>query len=110
MPQGTATINFGAFPGASDASVVVTGQAGILAGSLTEAWISPASATADHTIDEHLVETIAIRTGNIVPGTGFTIYGFNTNQVAEQNKDASRVSPLREPRLYGQFNLNWVWN
>ena len=46
--QGSTTLTFGAFPGGSDASVTVTGQAGILAGSLVEAWILPA-ATADHT-------------------------------------------------------------
>jgi hypothetical protein len=76
--QGTTTIDFGAFPGKSDASVAVTGQAGIVAGSLVEAWIRPV-ATADHTDTEHMVETIKVFAADIVAGTGFTIYAFNTS-------------------------------
>ena len=52
--QGTAVLDFGAFPGKSDASVAVTGQAAIVAGSLVEAWIRPVD-TADHTADEHML-------------------------------------------------------
>ena len=94
--QGTADLDFGAFPGASDASVVVTGQTGIAAGSLVEAWMRLV-ATADHTADEHLVEPIEIQAGNIVAGTGFTIYGINR-------------TPLGETRLYGVWKIGWVWN
>jgi hypothetical protein len=99
--SGTATLNFGSFPGASDASLAITGQAGILAGSLVEAWLFPA-ATADHSADEHLAESIEIMVGAIVPGTGFTIFGFNFN-------------PLSDPKglatlLYGQWSVAWVWN
>ena len=115
MPSGTATLDFGAFPGKSDASVVITGQAAIVAGSLVEAWIRPV-ATADHTADEHMAETLKVFAGNIVAGTGFTIYGFNTNQINE---------PILQPRgragswndgaggrgtlIYGQFTVAWVW-
>jgi len=60
MATGTTTIDFGAFPGATDATVAVTGQAAIVAGSLVEAWIRPV-ATADHTADEHRVEEISRR-------------------------------------------------
>lgn len=107
--QGTAVLNFGAFPGTSDASVAITGQAGIAAGSLAEAWVS-LSSTADHSADEHLVETLAVKAGNIAPGVGFTIYGVNTNNISEPDRSQSRLSGLREPRLYGLFNINWVWN
>lgn len=121
MNSGTATLNFGAFPGASDAAVNVTGQGGILAGSLVEAWLFPA-ATADHTADEHIAETIAVRAGNIIPGTGFTIYGWNTNQVNEPLPDettltrmwpgsASTATPNGSGTLlYGAWNVAWVWN
>lgn len=78
--QGIATLDFGAFPGASDTSVAVTGQAGISSGSLVEAWIRP-SATTDHSADEHLVETLEVFAGNVVAGTGFTIYGLNESQL-----------------------------
>lgn len=92
--QGTTTLDFGAFPGKSDASIAVTGQTGILVGSLVEGWLLPA-ATADHSADEHLVETIDIRAGNIVAGTGFTIYGINEGFGT---------------MIYGQWNVAWVWN
>lgn len=98
--QGTATLDFGAFPGKSDASVAVTGQTSITAGSLVEAWIVP-TATADHSADEHLVETLKVMAGNIVAGVGFTIYGANTNQVSD---------PSASPQLYGQWSVGWVWN
>lgn len=79
---GTATLDFGAFPGKSDASVAVTGQAAIVSGSLVEAWIRPV-ATADHTADEHMVETLKVFAADIVAATGFTIYGFNTSEINE---------------------------
>ncbi len=122
---GTATIDFGSFPGKSDAFVAITGQAAIVANSLIEAWIRPA-ATADHTADEHMVETLKVIAGNIVAGTGFTIYGFNTNQINEP-MEPLRVAPFRTAaapvygyvvpskggmgtRLYGLFTVAWVWN
>ena len=124
--QGTAVLDFGAFPGTSDASVVITGQAGILSGSLAEAWIRP-DATADHSADEHMLETIKVFAGNIVPGTGFTIYGFNTSQLneplmpggegaaptstvgAQSGDGGGRIGGVGT-RLYGQWRVAWVWN
>ena len=94
--QGTTTVDFGAFPGKSDASVAVTGQAGIVAGSLVEAWIRPVD-TADHLADEHLVETMRVMAGAIVAGTGFTIYALNSGQVGNT-------------MLYGLWTVAWVWN
>ena len=129
--QGTATLDFGAFPGSSDASVAVSAPS-ITGGSLVEAWIFPA-ATADHSADEHLVETIRVVAGNVQAGVGFTIYGFNTNQLHEPVRPAQdnlatiggspRGGPGASsdslpnsalggicPRPYGQFNVAWVWN
>jgi hypothetical protein len=94
MATGTATIDFGAFPGKTDTSVTVTGQTGILNTSLVEAWIFP-SATADHSADEHWVEDIVIVAGNIVAGTGFTIY--------------AHVGATNRGRLYGQYTVAWAW-
>ncbi len=122
---GKTTLDFGAFPGKSDTSVAVTGQASIVAGSMIEAWIRP-EATIDHTADEHLVETLKVIAGNIVAGTGFTIYGFNTNQINEP-LEPLRVAPFRTAaapvygyvapsqggqgtRLYGQWAVAWAWN
>ena len=104
--QGTTTINLGAFPGASDGTAVITGQAGILSGSLVEAWILPA-ATADHSADEHWVENLIISAGNIVAGTGFTIYLRDGNQEYEPYAIRGLGS---QPRVYGIWNIAWVWN
>lgn len=134
--QGTATLDFGTFPGKSDASVAVTGQAGIVAGSLVEAWIRPV-ATADHTADEHMVETLKVFAANIIAGTGFTIYGFNTSELYERPIEqlaAHQTTPIRDrlgggpgvvgrimgnvpvsnankgTLIYGQWTIAWVWN
>jgi hypothetical protein len=119
--QGTATLDFGAFPGASDASVDVA-SAGIGAGSLAEAWLFPAD-TADHLADEHRIETLSVFAGNVVAGVGFTIYGQNTSQINEPDGQyATRVTDVRAKglgnppnpgygtRIYGKWNVAWVWN
>jgi hypothetical protein len=110
---GTATLDFGAFPGKSDASVAVTGQTGIVSGSLVEAWIRPV-ATADHSADEHMLETLKVFAGNIVAGTGFTIYGFNTNQLAEkplgwEQGGAAAGGAGKIPFIYGTWTIAWAW-
>ena len=105
--QGTTTVNFGAFPGSSDTTAVVTGQAGILAGSLVEAWIFPV-ATSDHSADEHSLENIYVTAGNIAAGTGFTIYARDANQLYEQAK--GRMPSGSQPVIYGQYTVAWVWN
>lgn len=93
--SGTTTVDFGAHPGASDATVTITGQTGILSGSLVEAWLMPTSATADHSTDEHVVDGPEVFAADVVAGTGFTI----------------RATAARNPggRLYGQFRVGWVW-
>lgn len=91
--QGSATLDFGAFPGTSDTTIAVTGQTGILAGSDVEAWILPAT-TADHSVDEHRYEDLVVMADTIVAGTGFTIFG--------------RVGDLAG-FLYGKWNIGWVW-
>jgi hypothetical protein len=132
ITAGTAILNFGAFPGASDASVAVTGQVGIVAGSTVKAWMRPV-ATADHTADEHMVETIEVFAGNIVAGTGFTVYGFNRSQLNEpverkphpgswfQSSATAITYKVAEPaqvpvekggngtRIYGQWTISWEW-
>lgn len=124
--QGTATLTFGAFPGVSDASVAVTGQAAILSGSLVEAWVFPAT-TADHSPDEHIVESLRVMAGNVIAGTGFTIYGVNTSQINEPTRQQPREtdrgdrimagpsSPNADQggqgtRIYGAWNVAWCWS
>lgn len=86
---GSAILDFGT-PSKPAASVAVTGQAGIIAGSRVEAFVRLA-ASADHSIDEHRIEQLKIMAGNIVVGTGFTIYGE------------------AYPQTSGQWNVDWVW-
>lgn len=74
MPTGTAVLDFGSTP-TDVASVVVTGQPGIVAGSFAEAFFMR-EATGDNAVEEH--EQAAVNCplvcGSIVAGTGFTIY------------------------------------
>jgi hypothetical protein len=128
-------LDFGVFPGKSDASVAVVGQAGIVAGSTVNAWLRPI-ATADHSADEHVVETLAVYAKDIVAGTGFTIFGKNTNQVNEPvypvpksyyiNNEASLAAFVSlfappsvtfdiggggdEPMVYGLWTVSWLWS
>ena len=126
--QGNTTLDFGAFPGASDASATVTGQAGIVAGSCVEAWIRGES-SADHSSDEHLLETIKVLAMDIVAGDGFTIKAMNTSQLNESLALIKGKTPIANvpatnttqgfqhqvagaigTRIYGVWNVSWVWN
>lgn len=118
--QNTTTVNFGAFPGPSEAEVVVTGQTGILADSLVEARIWPV-ATADHSEDEHICEApsfeVVVPQSSIVPGTGFTIRALWRPRIQEKVPDESRGARANYryaesfgPRTYGQWTVFWVWN
>lgn len=112
--QGTATLDFGVFPGKSDASVAVTGQTAILSGSLVEAWIFPAT-TTEHSIDEHYMasEFLMIVAGEVVAGTGFTIRGIargDDYSPTEIGGSGYSVNRSESPRTYGQYNIAWAWN
>lgn len=109
--SGVATIDFGSFPGKSDASVDVTGQAAIVSGSLVEAWIRPVD-TSDHSADEHMLETLKVFAGNIVAGVGFTIYAFNVDKnMSNPADDGTRVRAYGggDTLIYGQFTIAWAW-
>jgi hypothetical protein len=125
VQSGKTTVNFGAFPGSSAASVTITGQPGIAAGSLVRAWIE-ATATADHSADEHWLETIGVVPGNITARTGFTIYAKNTGTLSEPVAEQWQGTRLAGPgtgvnqirpntgggmgtRLYGEFTVAWEW-
>jgi hypothetical protein len=95
---------------------------------LVEAWIRPV-ATADHTDTEHMVETLKVFAAEIIAGTGFTIFGFNTSQLNEPLEAVKGLSTgglagaLTTPqgyqqadrggigtRLWGQWTIAWAWN
>lgn len=90
---GTATINFGAFPGSNEASVVVTGQTGINATSKAEAYVMADDTTSDHTASDHryFAALVALTCGTPSAGVGFTIYARSLE------------------KLQGTFALRWVW-
>jgi hypothetical protein len=89
----TAVLDFGAFPGSTDASVVITGQAAILTTSIVIPVPQP-TASVDHSAMEHVVDPPVLRIGNIVAGTGFTVYGFTNNN----------------RRHYGTYNVAGTWS
>lgn len=113
--QGTTQVNFGAFPGTTDASVAVVGQAAILAGSQIEAYLYPLT-TADHSPDEHKVESIRVYAdpSTIIAGTGFTIYAYALdNPGTGQHYDPKEPATFNQKdgvRLYGLYSVAWVWN
>lgn len=91
MPVGFDTLDFGSTsPGSMTAETVITGQIDIVAGSNAEAFLMYED-SADHTAAEHLVSSIRLACGDIVPGVGFTIHA------------------LSELSLNGTFKVRWVW-
>lgn len=90
--SGTAEIDFGAWPGSNEASVAVTGQTAIAVGSDIVAAVSRES-TADHTVGDatYAALLVGLSAGNIVAGTGFTIYARSLE------------------KMQGKFAVRWLW-
>jgi hypothetical protein len=115
---GTSTVDFGAFPGSSNTSLAVTGQDAIAADATVTAYIYP-TATADHTADEHLVDSPIVFAGTVIAGTGFTLYAVRdpiplpppdyTVFLAAEKLRLSNSSPITIPRPYGLWTVAWVW-
>jgi hypothetical protein len=91
---GTATVNFGAFPGTSEASVAVTGQATISATSKAEAWVMADDTSTSHTAADHKYVPLfmALTCGTPTAATGFTIYA------------------RARDKLQGTWSVRWVWS
>lgn len=75
----------------SSTLLAITGQTGLTDSAHIEAFMMGDS-TTDHSADEHIIESIKLRCGSIVPGVGFTIY-------AETEYGGT----------FGQFKVRWVW-
>ena len=88
---GEATIDFGSAPGTNVVSVAVTGQTTITTDATIYAFMASDS-TASHNEIEHQFVPIKLTCGNIVAGTGFTIYA------------------VTDLRLSGTFNVRWTWS
>jgi hypothetical protein len=91
--EGFTTINFGSTP-TDEASIAVTGQAGIVAGSDIEAFWQGDTASGNG-VDEHLEGGAMCKLvcGSVIAGTGFTITAYPTMALAT-----------------GTFKIHWVWN
>jgi len=90
ITTGSAVLDFGVTPGTNFVSVNVTGQTLITGTSKIKAY-KAIQATATHNEYEHILVPLNIAVGNIVAGTGFTIYATT------------------DLRLDGTFNINWEW-
>lgn len=90
---GTATIDFGSFPGSNEASVSVTGQTAISSTSKAEAFVMGDDTTSDHTASDHryFSALVGLSCGTPSAGTGFTIYARSTE------------------KLTGTFSVRYVW-
>lgn len=89
--QGTVTIDFGAFPGAQEASVGFT-DAAISGTSKVEAYVMSNGTAGTHTAHDHkYLDWFASFTAEPSAGVGGTIYGIAPN------------------KLIGQFQLRYVW-
>jgi hypothetical protein len=88
---GVAVVDFGPYPGKTDAQLAVIAQPLIAATSSLRASIALV-ATADHSVDEHRVNPLYISAGSIVPGTGFTVY-----------------AQALQSREYGEWSVSWSW-
>lgn len=93
MAIGTAIIDFGAFPGSNEASVVVTGETAILITSNVDAFVMGDDTTSDHTANDHRYFDlfVGLTCGTPTAATGFTIYARSTE------------------KFTGTFQIRWVW-
>lgn len=91
--QGTATLDFGAFPGANEASIAVTGQGAISATSKAEAYVMGDDTSGTHTASDHryFAADVGLTCGTPTAATGFTIY-----------------ATCRQ-KLQGTYQVRWVW-
>lgn len=119
--QGTAVLDFGAFPG-SNVAITDVVATGVISTSAVEAWIRP-EASADHTDTDHVAAPMKV-TGQYLSDGNIRIYGININDVIPplENTPPKTLTALQatrpyfnqqrqnSPMLVGQYNVNWVWN
>lgn len=90
---GTATINFGAWPGTNEASVAVAGQSAIGALSYTAAFLM-AEASGAHTVSDaaYAATWLALTADAATAGVGFTVRARTAYTFT------------------GTFVVRWVWS
>ena len=102
--SGSTTVDFGAWPGDSEATTTVVGQTGYVAATPVEAWLLPVD-TADHTVDEHVMEEVDV-TAYFLANGSFTIR-VAPRAYALTAVPNSGMAPPR--RLYGVYTVGWAW-
>jgi hypothetical protein len=101
--QGTATVDCGAFPGIVDRVAVAVATTGVVSTSEIEAWIFPeAAGTVDHSVDEHMLENIKAF-GTFFSNDVILVWIVNDNRLIDPSTGII-------PRVYGTWNVGWVWN
>lgn len=98
--SGSALIDFGSFPGSAFAQTLVVAVDAADPLAVVDVWILPA-ATADHSIDEHVVDPPMVSgyadgAGNVVI-TGIPRFGLT-----------SPIPP--DPMPYGKWNVAWAFS
>jgi hypothetical protein len=90
--NGTAEIDFGAFPGSNEGSVTVTGQTIITADKNIQLTVS-CETSADYTAEDMawIAALVGLSAGNIVDTTSFTIYARSLEQ------------------MQGKIKINWAY-
>ena len=90
---GMSTLDFGAFPGSNEASVLVSGQASIGATAKAEAFVMGDDSSTDHSANDHryLAALVGLTCGTPTVASGFTIYARSIE------------------KLQGTWTLRWVW-
>lgn len=90
---GTATIDFGAWPGSNEASVAVTGQTTIAATAKADAFFMADDTSVDHTASDHRYAEcfINLTCGAASAGVGFTIHARSTE------------------KMTGEWTVRYVW-
>jgi hypothetical protein len=91
---GTATIDFGAFPGSNEASVAVAGQASILATSKVDVFVMADDTSGSHTANDHRYAQLLLGFTATTPavGVGFTIHARCLD------------------KMQGTFAVRWRWS
>jgi hypothetical protein len=91
--RGTATLDFGAYPGSNEASIAVTGQTSILTTSNIQAFIMGDSTSTTYTANDHkyLATLLDFSTNTATASTGFTIYARSIHKIK------------------GTVTVNWTW-
>jgi hypothetical protein len=127
--KGEGVVDFGDWPGSTEAKLVVTGQTSISSTSIVQAWLMPKPTMTDtHSIDDQRLEPIKVIACDIVPGVGFTIYASIDQPLAyPKPRDSRRTGTGQDlgpgqqkpsnlnskagkaATLFDRYSVGWFW-